>query len=401
MRNIRKKINIKQAIILVGGLGSRLGRITAKTPKPLIKVNNKPFVEYIIKNLKKTGIKKILFLTSYKSDLFFKKYNNKLIHGIKIHCHNEQGRKGTGGALLSAKKKLDNFFILCNGDTLFDVNLNNMILNFKKTKYMNIGICKKKNLRYSGVKIQNKKIIDFNAKKTPYVNSGYYLISKKILKILKENQFPISLENEIIPTLLKKKKLDFTIFNKSNFLDIGIKSDLKRANNFIKKNQFKRAVFLDRDGVINKDTEYLHKIKDFKWESKVVQTIKYLNDHNFYVFVVSNQSGVGRNYYKERDVYNIQKYIQKTLLKKGAYIDEFFYSFYFKNSKIKEYRKGLNSRKPKIGMYKIAKRKWKFNTNQSFMIGDQNSDLEFGKRAGLKSFNIKKFKNIYSLTKYL
>ena len=52
-------------------------------------------------------------------------------------------------------------------------------------------------------------------------------------------------------------------------------------------------------------------------------------------------------------------------------------------------------------MYKIAKRKWKFNTNQSFMIGDQNSDLEFGKRAGLMSFNIKKFKNIYSLTKYL
>ena len=111
--------------------------------------------------------------------------------------------------MLSAKKKLDNFFILCNGDTLFDVNLNNMILNFKKTKYINIGICKKKNLRYSGVKIQNKKIIDFNAKKTPYVNSGYYLISKKIFKILKENQSPISLENDVIPTLLKKKKVGF------------------------------------------------------------------------------------------------------------------------------------------------------------------------------------------------
>ena len=105
-----ENLRIDQAVILAGGLGSRLGNITKKIPKPLIKVNGIPFIEYVIENFSRFGIKKILILTSYKSKLFFKKYHNKTLYGWKIQCHDEKKEKGTGGALLDAKKKLDNFF---------------------------------------------------------------------------------------------------------------------------------------------------------------------------------------------------------------------------------------------------------------------------------------------------
>ena len=88
-----------------------------------------------MKNFSRFGIKKILILTSYKSKIFFKKYHNKILYGIKIQCHDEKKAKGTGGALLDAKKKLDNFFYLCNGDTFFNINILNFNLSLKKADF--------------------------------------------------------------------------------------------------------------------------------------------------------------------------------------------------------------------------------------------------------------------------
>ena len=92
-------MNINQAVILVGGLGSRLGVITTKTPKPLIKVNNKPFLDYIINFLIKYNFKKLTLLTKFKHQLFFKRYHNKIINGAKIKCIKQKKLYGTAGSL--------------------------------------------------------------------------------------------------------------------------------------------------------------------------------------------------------------------------------------------------------------------------------------------------------------
>ena len=101
MKNENFRIN--QAVILVGGFGSRLGNITKKIPKPLIKVNGIPFIEYIMKNFSRFGIKKILILTSYKSKIFFKKYHNKILY-IKIQCHDEKKQRELEVRFLMQKK---------------------------------------------------------------------------------------------------------------------------------------------------------------------------------------------------------------------------------------------------------------------------------------------------------
>ena len=90
----------------------------------------------------------------------------------------------------------------------------------------------------------------------------------------------------------------------------------------------KPAVFLDRDGVINKEKGYVYKISDFEWIEGSRESIKYLNENNYYVFIVTNQSGIARGLYDEKDVLDLHKYIKIELEKIDAYIDEFFISPY-------------------------------------------------------------------------
>ncbi len=128
---------INDAIILVGGKGSRLGKITSKTPKPLIKINRKPFLDYLLIKLSKYNLNNIYLMCSYKKELFFNKYNNKYIQNTKIICVDEGKAKGTGGALFKIKKRINKNFLMLNGDTYFDINLNSII----NLKLSNKSIC--------------------------------------------------------------------------------------------------------------------------------------------------------------------------------------------------------------------------------------------------------------------
>ena len=116
-------MTLNQAVILCGGQGKRLNYLTKKTPKPLLKINDTPFIEYLIKNLSRQGIKEIILLCGYLGEKFASKYHNKFFFGVKLFCVKENKLLGTGGAIINAYKKLDKVFYLLNGDTYFDINL--------------------------------------------------------------------------------------------------------------------------------------------------------------------------------------------------------------------------------------------------------------------------------------
>jgi len=131
------------------------------------------------------------------------------------------------------------------------------------------------------------------------------------------------------------------------------------SRSYSKRTIDKSAVFLDRDDVINKDLGYVHKKNNFIWKKGIFKFIKELNDKNYYVFVVTNQSGIGRGYYTEKDLEKLNCWINNMLYKKGAHIDEFFHPPYFKHSLIKKFRKFLYLRKPNTGMIDLAKKNGK------------------------------------------
>lgn len=164
----------------------------------------------------------------------------------------------------------------------------------------------------------------------------------------------------------------------------------------------KPAAFLDRDGVINKEKEYVYKIQDFEWIDGSQECIQFLNKNNYHVFVVSNQSGIARGLYSEDDVAHLHEYINTTLKKINAHIDEFFISPYhpmFPN----KFQNLFHLRKPRTGMLELAESKWSIDKKNSFLIGDKETDIECANNYGIRGhlFNngnllnfLKKYENV-------
>ena len=145
----------------------------------------------------------------------------------------------------------------------------------------------------------------------------------------------------------------------------------------------KPAAFLDRDGVINKDKGYIHKIEDFEWIEGAKESIKYLNNKGCYVFVVTNQSGIARGYYSERDVILLHDYINNELKKVNAIIDEFFFSPYHPDN-TNDFLHLSHLRKPNTGMLDLAASRWQIDKSKSFLIGDKKTDIVCAKKFAIK-----------------
>jgi D-glycero-D-manno-heptose 1,7-bisphosphate phosphatase len=147
----------------------------------------------------------------------------------------------------------------------------------------------------------------------------------------------------------------------------------------------KPASFLDRDGVINVEKGYVYNISDFEWIAGAKNTIKRLNDNNFYVFVVTNQSGISKGLYTESDVIKLHEYINQELETIDAHIDDFFYSPYHPDFPDR-YVDLSNLRKPNTGMLEMAEKKWDFDKSKSFLIGDKETDLNCADKYGIKGY---------------
>ena len=183
-----KKNKITQAVILCGGYGKRLGKITLKTPKPLIKVKKFTVLDYIMKNLTRFGVNDIILLCHYKFKIFKKKYHNRNIFGANVFCINEK-TSWFFRSIIQRKKKLDKNFILCNGDTFFDINISDLIFEFfKRKKFVQIALKKSvSRKRYDTFSLKKDgQITEDIDKKYNLINSGILVVSKKILPYLEK-----------------------------------------------------------------------------------------------------------------------------------------------------------------------------------------------------------------------
>ena len=388
-------MNNLDLVILAGGKGSRIKKFLKNKPKPMAKFNNKYFIEYIIQNFSKYNFKRIFILTGYKSKIIINKFHKKIFNFVPVICLKEKNPMGTGGALNILKKKNINNFVLINGDTIFDINLNLLINKIKKNMIGSIALIKnlsKKNYKLNSLSINNNKII--NEAKGNLKNGGIYIFKKKILNFISNKNS--SLENEILPELIKKNLLTGRVFN-NFFIDIGTPYDFKKAKKLLHKNFLKPAAFLDRDGVINYKKSYVYKEKDFKFRPGVIKGLKLLNEKGYYIFIITNQAGIGKNIFKESDFTKLQRNIKTKLQKLNIFINDVAYSPFHPNAKIKKYKKNSLTRKPGNLMIKRIDKNWHINLKKSFMIGDQVSDQICAKKSKLY-FEFAK-KNFYSQIK--
>jgi len=148
----------------------------------------------------------------------------------------------------------------------------------------------------------------------------------------------------------------------------------------------KPAVFLDRDGVVNIDHGYVYLAKDIQWVRGIEDAIKYLNNNNYYVFVVTNQSGIARGYYNEDDVDNLHIWMTEYLENLGAHINKFYYASYHPTAINEKHLTNRNLRKPNPGMIFKAFEEWDIDINNSFLVGDKDTDIQAATNAGIDGY---------------
>ncbi len=150
--------------------------------------------------------------------------------------------------------------------------------------------------------------------------------------------------------------------------------------------QLPGAVFLDRDGTVNQDNGYINHPDDFNIYPFANEAVRLFNDSGFLVFIVTNQSGIARGYYTFSDLEKIHSKMREQLAEDGAAIDRIYISPYFHEGTIEPYNVSHKERKPGTGLFLKARKEFSFSRKDSFMIGDRYTDIEFGKKAGLKTF---------------
>ncbi|ENR1612289.1 nucleotidyltransferase family protein [Campylobacter coli] len=215
-----------QAIVLAGGLGTRLRSVVQDLPKPMAPINGKPFLAFVLEYLKKQGITEIILSVSYKYELIQEYFKDKF-YGIKIHYNIEKELLGTGGAIKDALKLVKNEAYVVNGDTFFDIDLKKLVLNSSK---ICIALKQMQNFdRYGTVNVDEQGIVtSFEEKvfkKQGLINGGIYLLKKDIFdEFSLEKKFSFE---EFLQENYKSLKIQTQIFD-DYFIDIGIPEDYRR-----------------------------------------------------------------------------------------------------------------------------------------------------------------------------
>lgn len=149
-----------------------------------------------------------------------------------------------------------------------------------------------------------------------------------------------------------------------------------------------KAVFLDRDGTINVEKHYLHRIEDFEFLPGVVEGLKMLQDAGYLLVIITNQSGIGRGYYTEEDFHKLNEWMLQTLKDKGVEIAKVYYCPHLPDAKVVAYRKDCECRKPKLGMYEQAIKDLEITLEGSYAIGDKIRDCAICSSTPCKGFLI-------------
>jgi dTDP-glucose pyrophosphorylase len=221
-----------RVVLMVGGLGTRLRPLTDHTPKPMLKVGDKPILETIILNFKKHGFTNILLSVSYKAEVIESYFGNGSNFGVNIEYIHEEKRMGTAGALSLMRERLNEAFFVMNGDLLTNLNFENMMeYHLKNSSLATMGVREYDfQVPYGVVNVDGKNILSIEEKPTHhfFVSGGVYVLDNQILDLIPNNEYydmPTLFENVIAK---KMKSLSFPI--REYWLDIGRLEEFKKAN---------------------------------------------------------------------------------------------------------------------------------------------------------------------------
>jgi len=378
----------RQCVILAGGLGARLGNLTKDVPKPLLDVDGRPFLFHLMRNARRFGFTDFVLLAGYRGErvsAFAAAARQEL--GADISVIVEPEAAGTAGALLHASEELKDEFLMLNGDSLFSFNFLDLAARPVEGEWLaRLALRRVADAsRYGSVEVAGDRVRAYREKSAGsqegLINGGVYWMRRGVLDFIKRT--PCSLECEVFPDIATRGALRAFEYD-GPFIDIGVPDDLDSARERWSDITRAPATFFDRDGVLNHDAGYTHRIEDFRWIEGARESIKRCNDEGRFVFVVTNQAGVARGYYDEQAIQRLHAWMNEDLRLLGAHIDDFRYCPHHPEGVVPAYTTQCGCRKPKPGMINSLLQEWPVDLASSVFVGDKESDLEAAAAAGLK-----------------
>jgi len=355
----------------------------------MLTVGDRPFLAWLTREVVRYGITDILLLTGHLAEVIhagLEGLREWLPRAVTLAISEEPIRAGTGGALYHAREKLHDSFLLLNGDSLLDCDLSPLMTEEPGV----LGRLMLRRLadasRYGVVEMSGDRVTAFQERPEPgspgLINGGVYRLDRQVVD---RTSAMCSLERDILPDLARDGLLRGTESD-GWFIDIGVPSDLDRAQREVPQRLTRPALLLDRDGVCNVDHGWVGTRERFEWVPGAQAAIRMAHARGWHVFIVTNQAGVARGLYHEADVQALHAWMREEVLRSGGLIDDVRYCPFHPEAVVPAYRRNSSWRKPAPGMILDLLRAWRLHPNQCVLIGDRATDMAAATAAGMTGY---------------
>jgi D,D-heptose 1,7-bisphosphate phosphatase len=409
---------------MAGGKGTRIASIKSDVPKPMIEICGKPILLWQIENLKACGLTDITLVIGHLGQVIRDYFQDGNSFGVRISYFEEKEPLGTAGALFKMQELTDDFLLLC-GDVMMDVDFQRFIRFHQEHQAWASLMAHPNGHPYDssllvteilpptekgGLPIDTHRVrkwINKEDERLFYknrVNAGIEIISPQLLRETMKHFQPrhpespdkIDLDRDVLKPNIASGCI-FAYDTPEYIKDMGtpdryyeVEKDIMngkvKARNL---SQHQRAIFLDRDGTINKYKGFLTNPEDFELLPGVAETIRTINHSGYLCIVVSNQPVIARGDCTFEELQTIHDKMETLLGKEGAFVDGIYYCPHHPDKGFKgerpEYKIDCDCRKPKAGLLLQAAKDWNIDLSQSYMIGDSDRDVEAGQNAGCKA----------------
>ena len=407
-----------KTIIMAGGKGTRISSVASDIPKPMIRIEGKPVLEHEIECLRDQGFTDLIITVSHLGSIIMDYFGDGSRFGVNIQYFNEETPLGNAGALFKLIDELNDDFLLLNADAIFDVDFNRFV-EFHRTHGGLVTLFTQPNSHPydSGVLIadENGAVEEWLTKEDARpqwyrnrVNAGLHVISPLVLDMTEIDAntvgtmgsdgkiIKVDLDRQILKPLCGTGKM-FCYDSPEYVKDMGTPDRYEAvcrdfaAGRVKAKNlkQKQKAVFLDRDGTINKYVGFLRNIDEFELLPGVAEAIKKINESGYLAIVVTNQPVIARGEVTIPELQLIHNKMETLLGAEGAYLDAIYYCPHHPHKgyegEVTELKIDCECRKPKPGMLIKAAEDFNIGLENSWMIGDGENDVRAGKAAGCRT----------------
>jgi D-glycero-D-manno-heptose 1,7-bisphosphate phosphatase len=407
-----------KTVIMAGGRGTRKASVMSDVPKPLIPIEGKPILQREIECLREQGFKDLIITVSHMADKIMNYFKDGSDFGVNIEYYVEEQPLGNAGALLKLKDKLSDVFLLLNADAMFDVDCNRFVRYHKESgakvtlfTHPNDHPCDSGLIIADNEGQVEKWLTKEDVRPKWYanrVNAGLHVLDKSVIdnvnidadKVGTIGQdgktIKVDLDRDILKPLSGTGQM-YCYDSPEYVKDMGTPDRFEKVcKDFVEgrvtsknlKNK-QKAIFLDRDGTINKYVGFLRNIEEFELLDGVAEAIRKINESGYLAIVVSNQPVIARGEVTVEQLDEIHKKMMTLLGNEGAYVDAIYYCPHHPDSgydgEIKELKIKCKCRKPEPGMLYQAQEDYNIDLSQSWMVGDSSNDIEAGKRAGVST----------------